>query len=361
MAKDFHVFIGTKGEVIKMAPVMRELQARNIEYNFINSGQHNVTTKHLIEDFQLKQPDIILDNRSNDVANLRQGLAAIIKNVSKSPFKKKNIFKGKKGITLLIGDTNTTIQGLIISKLAGIETCHIEAGERTYRMFEPFPEEIVRRIVNRYSEYLFPLSEQGHKNLLNEKAKGKIYPIKYNTVLDSVRLALKSKPRMEIPKGKYVVATCHRLETIFSKERFTKVIDILERISKDEHVIYVTQPSAKVRLREYGLLSRVENNPNITMKPLYDYISFMNLINKSKYIVTDGGGPQEESAFMNKPCLLLRNTSERLWYTNVFISELKDEKVEYFLNNIDQFKRKELEDKDYSPAREIVDILEKLE
>ena len=84
----------------------------------------------------------------------------------------------------------------------------------------------------------------------------------------------------------------------------------------------------------------------------------MNLINKSQFITTDGGGPQEESAFMNKPCLLLRSRSERLWYESVFISEFKDEKIDYFLNNLASFKRKKLEDKDYSPSKEIVNILD---
>ncbi len=360
MAKDLHVFIGTKGEVLKMAPVMRELQARKIEYNFIHSGQHLNKSRQIIEDFKLNQPDIILDNRKVDVANLRQGIAAISKNISKSLFNKRKIFKNKKGITLVIGDTNTTIQGLVISKLAGLETAHIEAGERTYKMLNPFPEELIRRVVNRYAEHLFSLSDQAYNNLLKEKNPGKIFPIKYNTIIDSVRYALHSKPCMEIPKGKYAVATCHRLETTFSRERLTKVVSILEKIARHIKVVYILQPSAKERLKIYGLLDRVENNPNIIVRPLYDYVSFMNLINKAEFIATDGGGPQEESAFMNKPCLLLRDTSERLWYESVYISELKDEKVDYFLANIDKFKRKQLEDKDYSPAKAIVDVLETL-
>ncbi len=355
---DLHVFIGTKGEVIKMAPVMRELEKRNIEYNFIHSGQHLQTTKQLIEDFKIKQPDIILDNREKDVDSFYKGVSAIVKNITKSIFMRKKIFKNKKGICLLIGDTNTTFQGLIISKIARVKIGHIEAGERTYKLFKPFPEEVIRRFVNKFDDYNISLSEAGYKNLVNEKIKGKIYPIKYNTVLDSVRFALVSKPRMEIPKHEYVLATTHRFETIFSEERLKKVIEIFEKIAKNEKLVYIMHPSTKNRLIAYNLLERIEKNPSITVKPLYDYISFMHLINKSKYIVTDGGGPQEESYFMNKPCLLLRTETERNWHKTVCLSEFKDEKIDHFIKNYREFKRTEIEEKDYSPAKEIVDILE---
>ncbi|RJS82926.1 hypothetical protein CW713_04555 [Methanophagales archaeon] len=354
-----HVLMGTKGQFIKMAPILKELDKRGIDYNFIHSGQHTEITKKISELFELRKPDVVLDERNEDITKIGQAVYWNLKNMIKSVINRKDIFQNRRGICLVHGDAVSALQGLIMAKLAKIKVAHIEAGERTHSLYEPFPEELVRVLVDRYADYLFASSDISYENLINEKVRGQVFNVHLNTICDSIRIAIENDIDIEIPSDDYVLATIHRFETIKSKERSRMVVRTLEDIALERKVLFPIHRPTRIKFESYGLMERLEANKNIFISELYDYFSFLKLIKNSNYIVTDGGGPQEESFFLGVPCLLLRKTTERMSHPNVYLSEFKTEKIKYFIDNYFKFKIKS-QLSNFSPSKQIVDIIEEI-
>lgn len=353
-----HIILGTKGQLIKMAPIMKELNDRSIEYNLISISQHGKILNEILNLFKLKEPNIVLCQREEDIAKVTEIFIWTIKNLTKGLIKNRKIFKEKGGICLIQGDAPPALLGMILAKINKSKIAHIEAGERTYHKLNPFPEEIIRVIVDKFSDIMFPSSKTSYKNLLKEENKGKIFKIKYNTVLDSVRIALKNKTKINY--SNYVLTSIHRLETLLSKKFLKTVLRTIEKVSKTSVVVFPLHESTKNKIKLYNLEKILLNNKNIKFLPLQNYFNFINLINNSKYIVTDGGGPQQESYFLGKPCLLLRKKAEILYFPNVFLSEFKKEKIDYFINNYTDFKiNNPIIYNNYFPSKEIIDILVK--
>jgi len=353
--KIFHIMIGTKGQLIKMAPIMLEMDKRGIEYNFINAGQHSKILHEIIKLFDLKDPDVVLNNFNQDVANIKQGGRWLLKVLMKSIFQGSEISNNKKGICLLHGDAPPALVGLIFSKFNNIRVAHIESGERTFNYMNPFPEELIRIIVDRFSNYLFASSDVTYQNIKNIKSIK--YNVSLNTIFDSIQIAVNNS-NSKFEKNDYVLVSIHRFETIYSKERMKIIINTIENVAKNNKVIFPLHESTKNRLLSLGMLNSLKNNKNINLLPLQNYFNFINLINNSKYVITDGGGPQQECYYLNKPCLLMRMRTERLGYQNVCLSKFNTTKIDDFLNNYNLYKHNIHFDKYTSPSKKIVDVLE---
>jgi len=350
-----HIIIGTRAQAIKMAPVMKELDSRGIRYNFIDTGQH--ITGYLLDLFGIRKPDFLLNDK--DITNFSQAFLWNIKNTLKLTLHRSKYFRDMNGLCLIRGDTLTTLQGLIAGKFSGLRVAHIESGLRTRNVFEPFPEEIIRRIADRNSDILFVPSKEAHDNLIKENVKGQIINTKANTVLDSIRMALEKNNEIEIPFSDYILVTIHRVENIYSRKRMKFIMRVLEKISKDEKILFILHKPTKEKLASYGLLSRLKKNKNIHILSIQDYFCFIKLIKNSKYLITDGGGPQEESYYLDTPCLLMRKKTERRSHPNVLLSEFNQAKVNYFIENYDRFKHNSDLLKKYKPSKIIVDYIEK--
>ena len=209
------------------------------------------------------------------------------------------------------GDTESTLIGTVIAKITGCKICHIEGGLRSFDIFDPFPEEIIRRITDRLSKYIFCTSEWSCSNLKKEKIRAKIYNLGSNTVDDAVELAInKTKPN-NIPKGKFAILMLHRKETLYQKKRLDAGIKIIEKIAKKFKTVFILSKNSEYVLKKVGVYDKIKNNPNIIIKDYYDYASFIHLANKSEFIAADSGGIQEETYSLNKPYLILRKRTER--------------------------------------------------
>ena len=233
-----HVFVGTNAQLIKMAPIMRELDAQGVEYNFIDAGQHIENTQEFVDVFGLRAPDVSLRSGRHNITTVPQSVWWFVQSLWMWLFGKNRIrdvvFRGQGGICLVHGDTLTTMVSTLFAKRAGIAVAHVEAGLRSHDLLHPFPEEIIRIIVMRLSDVLFAPGEQSYKNLVAMKVRGLLVDTETNTVVDAVTYisGRASAIEKDLP-DRYVVVSVHRAEMVFSSRRLGLLLDALAAIRRN--------------------------------------------------------------------------------------------------------------------------------
>ena len=305
-----HFFVGTKAQFIKMAPVMIELQGRGVPFRYVDSGQHAELTQSLRGAFKIGEPDIRLN--ASDIVTMTKAatwtfrLASSV--VVRRRWLREKVFPGG-GICLIHGDTLSTFLGMTMARAAGLRIGQVEAGLRSFRTFDPFPEELIRIYCMRRCQLLFAPSEEAAENLRVMKVKGKIYDVGGNTVVDSLRLMREAEPTIDIPTEPFALATCHRLETITRKNRLREVIALLNRTAQSMKVIFVVHKPTRNYLKKFHLDDELDDS--IRVLPMQSYLNFSTLLTQARMVLTDGGSIQEECGYLLKPCLVLRQRSER--------------------------------------------------
>ena len=354
-----HIILGTKAQLIKVAPVMIELQKRKIDYNFIFTGQHKETIKELIETFRLKKPDYVL-YEGKDITKISQMIIWATQCLTHTFRNKKKIFNNQKGIVLVHGDAFSALLGAIMGKIAGLKVGYIEAGLRSFNFFHPFPEEITRRITSRFADYHFCPGEFAFNN--SKKYTGEKINTEVNTLYDSLKLVIENENdiQVDVPQEKYCLVSIHRFENMFKKNQFSFILKILEEISKQIKVLFILHKPTREKLENFGFYQKLKENPNIELRPRYDYFKFIKLLSNAEFVITDGSSNQEESYYSGKPCLVMRKTTERKegLGKNVVISKYDKEVINDFINNYQKYKLNSLNFK-ISPSKIIVDYLVK--
>lgn len=295
----YYVVIGTKAEFIKMAPVLIELDKREIEYTFIHTGQHDLSK--LIKAFNTRSPDIVLTQEDGFSGNTG-GAFSWARHTFKKLYAELN--KSRGSFVLYHGDTMTTAIAAGVAMITGNRGVHVEAGLRSGNLKEPFPEEIVRRIVDYISNVCFTPSDACSARL---KYKPNVFNVG-NTVYDSIKL-LNLNKKIKKSRKQYAVCTIHRHENIKSRDRMKKILDILHMCPIE--VRWYMHENTRKKLEEYDLLQTAENNNVVIMPEKLDYFSFIPELANSSLVITDGGGMSEEAAYFKVPALLLRMNTER--------------------------------------------------
>lgn len=307
--------IGTRAELIKTFPVMLELQKRKTPYYFIHTGQHSLGD--LCEKFGVKKPDAVLteEPKTSSKFNTRK-LKAIIWNLL-IVFKIRKELRKLKNLRYILyhGDTMTTLSAAIgSSKLFNLgkkySNVHLEGGLRSETIREPFPEEISRKVADYFSDVILAVSSHAMNNVKGYKKKKII--LTGNSVIDSIHSALeiakKNKVKV-ISDDKFALITVHRHENINSKKRMQKIIEIMEDLPIKGY--FMIHDNTKKQLEQFGLLERLKKNKKVILTEPKDYVYFVYQMSKCDLIICDGGSMQEESLVFHKPCIILRNATER--------------------------------------------------
>ena len=334
-----HVIIGTKAQLIKMAPIMALMQKNNIQYNYISTGQHKENIDDICNNFSIKKPDHILYNKK-DITKTNQMFIWLITTLWFGFKNKKNIFNNdKNGIVLVHGDTLSTLLGALLAKLVKLKVGHIESGLRSFNLFHPFPEEITRLLVFRLSDYFFAPNEKAALYL--KKYNGFVIPTEANTLYDSLQIFnnFEDSISIDIPNYPYVIATLHRFENVFNKKNLLRIVEIIEHVAKNHTILFILHKPTKEKLQKFDLYTRLADNKNIEMRPRYDYFNFIKLLKKASFIISDGGSNQEECYYLGKPILLLRNATERPdgLNENCLLSYYSIEKIDVFMKKYKDF------------------------
>lgn len=306
LAVKISVVLGTRPEIIKMSPVIRECERLGLDYSILHTGQHYSYNmdKVFFEQLELPEAKYNLEVGSGSHAEQTGKMLIGIEKV---------LVKEKPDVVLVEGDTNTVLAGALVAVKLGIKVGHVEAGLRSYD--RRMPEEINRILTDHCSDFLFAPTEKSKQILLNEGIpEDKIF-VTGNTIVDAVIQNLEiSKAKRNVLSdiglngGEYFVATVHRQENVDDGSSFQGIVEGLERVRRefDVQLIYPIHPRARKRLKSFNL----EPNGVRLVEPL-DYLSFLQLESNAELVLTDSGGVQEEACILGVPCVTLRDNTER--------------------------------------------------
>jgi UDP-N-acetylglucosamine 2-epimerase (non-hydrolysing) len=308
--KKIIIFLGTRPEAIKLAPVIEALRENTkFETLICSTGQHREMLQQVLDFFKIPVHFTL------DVMEPNQQLAGL---TAKLLVKINEVLLAEQPDYIMVqGDTTTTFAASLAAFYNKVKVLHIEAGLRTFNKFSPFPEEINRVITTRLSDFHYPPTEQSGRNLLDEGVPADSMLITGNTVIDALFLGLK-KIENKIPDGitdlnlekikGFILITMHRREN--HGAGIQNICMALKRIAESANVpvIFPVHLNPNVKDVVYEILG---NHPLIHLTPPFAYPEFLWLLNNSRLILTDSGGVQEEAPSLGKPVLLLRDTTER--------------------------------------------------
>ena len=300
------IVLGTRPEIIKMSPVIRECEEKGLDYFILHTGQHYSyeMDRVFFDELELPQPKYNLDVGSGTHAEQTGRIMIGVEKV---------LMKERPDIGLVQGDTNTTLAGALAAAKLQIKVGHVEAGLRSFD--RRMPEEINRVLTDHISDYLFAPTENAKQNLLREGLDGSRIYVTGNTIVDAVYQNLKiAKKKVNVLKDLglksegYFLVTAHRQENVDVKERLKGILKGLELIHQEFSmpVVFPMHPRTRRRIREFGLsLDGIE-----VINPL-GFLEFLQLEANARLVLTDSGGVQEETCILKVPCVTLRDNTKR--------------------------------------------------
>ena len=328
-----HVFLGTKAQYIKTAPLLRLMDERGVDYRLIDSGQHGALSVGLREELDVRDPDHVLgDGRDVDTIPQAAVWAAKLAAELASPRRlRREVFGGQGGVCVVHGDTPSTLLSALMARRAGLEVAHLEAGLRSKHLLHPFPEELIRVVVMRFADLLFAPDDEAVANLRRMKVKGEVVRLEANTVLEALRHDLRAAPP---PGSGPAVVTMHRVENLNRSGRTVKLVETVERVAAERPVRFVVHGPTRETLRKGGHDRRLAA-AGVELVPLAPHREFVAMLHAAPFVITDGGSIQEECALLGVPTLLWRMSSERPdgLGRNVVLSRYDDATIRDFLDD----------------------------
>lgn len=325
MEKIVMLVFGTRPEAIKMCPLVKEFQKHKDEFKTVVcvTGQHREMLNQVLTIFDVK-PDYDL-NIMKQGQDLYDVTARVLTGM-------RDVFKACRPDVLLVhGDTTTSTAAALAAFYQQIPVGHVEAGLRTHNIYSPWPEEMNRQITGRIAEYNFAPTPLSEKNLLEEKAQGKIY-VTGNTVIDALHMVVeKLKDDADLAKEqnnillqagydvnrlnagkKLVLITGHRRENF--GDGFIRMVTAMKDLSEkypEVDFVYPMHLNPNVRKPIHEVFGEDLTRSNFFFIEPLQYLEFVHLMSKATIVLTDSGGIQEEAPGLGKPVLVMRDTTER--------------------------------------------------
>ena len=300
------VVVGTRPEIIKMAPVIRQLEKRNADFFILHTGQHYSYKMDRVFFEQLKLPqtkynlEVGSGSHSEQTAKLLIGVEEVLR-------------KEKPDVILVEGDTNSVLAAALVASKLNIKVGHVESGLRSYD--RQMPEEINRILTDHCSDYLFAPTDKAKATLLGEGIPEANIFVTGNTIVDAVyqnlELAREEDHTLNTlhlrPKG-YFLVTLHRQNNVDNPARFASIIEGLNKVAAEFQlpIIYPVHPRSQKMMTEFNL----ERGKLTLVEPL-DLLAFLQVESNASLIFTDSGGVQEEACILRIPCVTLRDNTER--------------------------------------------------
>ena len=351
-----HVFVGTQAEYIKLAPLLWRMESAGLPYRLIDSGQHADRSESFRGELGLRAPDHAMGGaRSVDSVPAAVWWAAGLgRRLARPRRLDRVVFGGRPGICVVHGDTPTTLIGALMAKRAGLAVAHVEAGLRTHRWLHPFPEEIVRVVVDRLADLLFAPDAAAAEELRKRRVRGRIIAGSSNTVCDALRAALEpgsavAPPAPDTSGGARshgsprppgpVVVTMHRVENLHRRRRRQALVQVITRLAQTAPVRWYLHEPTRRALGPDGLAGLEASG--VELVPMAPYAEFARALARAPFAITDGGSIQEECALLGVPVLLWRDRTDRAdgLGENAVLSRYDLSVAEAFLADPERFRR----------------------
>lgn len=310
--KKIAIVLGTRPEIIKMAPVIRQCETENIDHFVIHTGQHYSAEmdEYMYKDLDLSLPRYRLEVGSGAHGEQTAKMLTAIEQI---------LLTEKPTMTLVQGDTNSVLAGALTSAKLHIPVGHIEAGLRSYD--KTMPEEINRIITDHISDYLFVPTEAAKECLVKEGIPlSKVY-VTGNTIVDSVLQSLEIAEekstmlhKLELKSKKFFLLTIHRAENTDCEKTLHQLVDTIKHITtehSDMSIILPLHPRTKSRLESYSLYDTLTAIPRLQIINPVGFLDFLVLEQHARLVITDSGGVQEETCILGTPSITLRENTER--------------------------------------------------
>jgi UDP-N-acetylglucosamine 2-epimerase (non-hydrolysing) len=304
--KKIAIIVGTRPEIIKMAPLVRACVERTIPHVLLHTGQHYSYELDgvFFEELGLPPPHANLSVGSGTQA---YQIGAIITGIN-------SLFEREQPDWVLVeGDTNSVLAAGLAAQKAGLSVGHVEAGLRSYD--RSMPEELNRRLTDHLSDHLYAPTQRSRTILLGEGVAAERIFVTGNTVVDELML---QRPRAEsrdaprrfgIAPHRYAVATVHRAENTDNESRLRGIVQGLSEVASATglQVLCAVHPRTRQRMNALGL----SWGKGVRALAPLPYLDFLSLHMKAALTLSDSGGLQEEACCLGVPCVTLRDNTER--------------------------------------------------
>jgi UDP-N-acetylglucosamine 2-epimerase (non-hydrolysing) len=291
--------VGARPNFMKAAPVMRALQERGVRQTLVHTGQHYDANMSEVFFTQLGMvsPDVNLEVGSGSHAKQTADIMIRFEPV---------MLECKPDAVLVYGDVNSTVAAALVCSKLLVRVGHVEAGLRSFD--RTMPEEVNRLVTDVLADLLFTPSEDGDANLLREGVSAKKIHRVGNVMIDSLvrLLPVAERQKMNGLPPRYALVTLHRPSNVDDPKTLRNILESLLQIPKDLDVVFPVHPRTRQRIGELGIdVGRLH-----LLEPL-PYIEFLALQRRATVVITDSGGIQEETTYLQVPCITLRSNTER--------------------------------------------------
>ena len=303
------VVMGTRPEVIKLAPVVRELRSRpGVTVRVVATAQHRELADQAMRVFAIApDADLALMEPEQDLATLTGRVLSAVQ---------RELAHHRPDAVIVQGDTTTVFATSLAAFYARVPVAHVEAGLRSHDAYNPFPEELNRRLTAPLARWHFAPTERARQNLLAEGIPDRQIYVTGNTVVDALHWisasdAFRAAPLPVNLNGaeRTILVTLHRRESWGAQlTGMCEALGDLCRAYPDVAIVLPIHLNPAVRATVEQTLGGV---PRVHLLPPLDYVSFLKVMKASTLVLTDSGGVQEEAPVFGRPVLVLRETTER--------------------------------------------------
>ena len=324
--------VGARPNFMKIAPLIHRMaHYPDIRQVLVHTGQHydDNLSAVFFTDLGISPPDINLGvgsgTRDEQILRISEAFEPVLLRV-------------KPDVVLVVGDVNSTIACARVAKEKGIKVGHVEAGLRSFDL--SMPEEHNRRETDEISDFLFVTENSGMENLQNEKVPGKSFFVG-NVMIDSlaahIRKAERSDilDRLKLSPGHYLVATFHRPSNVDGRENLEALIDAIAGICQRAPLLLPLHPRTRQALTDHGLVGRLESIDSFILCEPLGYLDFLKAVSHSIAVITYSGGIQEETTYLQIPCLTMRENTERPVTTTIGSNVLVGNDTEHLFRELD--------------------------
>ena len=301
------ICVGTRPNFIKVTKFKILASKYNLEIKLLHTGQHfdHQMSKVFFDELKLEKPDIYLDAQGSTQIKMMADIMVKFE-------KELKIYLPD--IVLVPGDVNSSLACALVASRNGIKVGHIESGLRSFD--RAMPEEINRVLIDDLTDFFFVTEKSGIDHLINEgKEKNQIHMVG-NTMIDSLVNFNNSIQKSNILNKikcpeEYGLMTFHRPSNVDERENLCELLKIIEKCCSSLTMVLPLHPRTKKSLEKHNLWAKLKDINNLIYTDSLGYLDFMKLVSNSKIVITDSGGIQEETTFLQIPCITVRENTER--------------------------------------------------